>query len=53
VRSHRADAILLDSIQGQESHMIARAAVADAIVHVPRGEGEIAAGSPVRFLPLD
>jgi hypothetical protein len=32
--------------------MIARAASADVLVHVPRGEGEIAAGSDVRFLVL-
>ena len=30
--------------------MIARAAAADALVFVPRGEGELAAGSPVRYL---
>ena len=35
---------------GQESHMIVRAAAADALVHVPRGEGELPAGSPVRYL---
>ena len=29
---------------GQESHMIARAATADALVHAPRGDGELAAG---------
>jgi hypothetical protein len=32
--------------------MIVRAATADAIVHVPRGEGEIAAGAAVRYLTL-
>jgi hypothetical protein len=32
--------------------MIVRAAAADAIVHVPRGEGELAAGSAARYLPL-
>jgi molybdopterin molybdotransferase len=42
----------LDPLGGQESHMIVRAAAADAIVHVPRGEGELAAGASVRFLPL-
>jgi molybdopterin molybdotransferase len=47
------DAIWLEPIRGQESHMIARAAAADALVHVPRGEGEIAAGDVVRFLALD
>ncbi len=37
---------------GQESHMIARAAAADALIHVPRGEGEIATGASVRYLRL-
>jgi molybdopterin molybdotransferase len=56
VRAARKDcgeSVRLEPISGQESHMIARAASADALVHVPRGEGELAAGSPVRFLPLD
>lgn len=39
-------------IVGQESHMIARTASADALIHVPRGEGELAAGSTVRYLRL-
>jgi molybdopterin molybdotransferase len=42
----------LDPVSGQESHMIVRAAAADAIVLVPRGEGELDAGTPVRWLPL-
>ena len=33
--------------------MIARAAAADALVHVPRGTGELAAGARARYLPLD
>ena len=37
---------------GQESHMIARAAEADALVLVPRGDGEIAAGDTVQFLRI-
>jgi molybdopterin molybdotransferase len=56
VRAVRADdreGVRLERIAGQESHMIARAAVADALVHVPRGDGELAAESLVRFLPLD
>jgi len=53
VRLDEGDAVRLEPISGQESHMIARAAIADALVHVPRGEGEIDAGSLVRFLPLD
>lgn len=42
----------LHPLDGQESHMIARAAAADALVHVPHGEGELAAGTGVRYLPL-
>ena len=43
---------VLRPIEGQESHMIARTAAADALVHVPRGEGELPAGAAVRYLPL-
>ena len=43
---------VLEPVSGQESHMIVRAASADALVHVPRGEGEIAAGEQVRYLAL-
>ena len=32
--------------------MIVRAASADALVHVPRGAGEIPAGAAVRYLDL-
>ena len=32
--------------------MLVRAAAADALVVVPRGEGELAAGENVRYLPL-
>jgi hypothetical protein len=32
--------------------MIARAAGANALVLLPRGEGELAAGAPVRYLRL-
>jgi molybdopterin molybdotransferase len=46
------DGTVLEPLSGQESHMIVRAAAADALVHVPRGEGELAAGSPVRWLRL-
>jgi molybdopterin molybdotransferase len=46
------DGVSLEPIRGQESHMIVRAAEADALVLVPRGDGEIAAGSLVRYLPL-
>ena len=46
------DGIVLSPVTGQESHMIVRAAEADALVLVPRGEGELAAGEPVRYLRL-
>ncbi len=42
----------LEPLGGQESHMIVRAAAADALVLVPRGRGEFGAGEPVRWLPL-
>ena len=45
-------AVVLDPLGGQESHMIARAAGADALVLFPRGHGELAAGAPVRYLRL-
>jgi molybdopterin molybdotransferase len=47
-----ADGTLLEPLTGQESHMIARAATADALVLVPAGEGELAAAERVRYLPL-
>jgi molybdopterin molybdotransferase len=56
VRARRAGvsdgAIELEPLAGQESHMIARAAAADALVLVPRGEGELPAGAAVRYLRL-
>ncbi len=45
-------ALVLDPLGGQESHMIARAAGADALVLLPRGEGGLAVGAPVRYLRL-
>jgi molybdopterin molybdotransferase len=41
---------LLHPIEGQQSHMIVRTTAADAIVHIPRGTGVLAAGTRVRFL---
>jgi molybdopterin molybdotransferase len=52
-RSRRdGDAVVLELLGGQESHMIARAAGADALVLVPAGEGELGAGETVRWLRL-
>jgi molybdopterin molybdotransferase len=50
-RSHvDGDVLVLDPVVGQESHMIVRSAAADALVHIPRGNGELAAGSTVQWL---
>ena len=46
------DGALVEPIVGQESHMIVRAALADALVHVPRGEGALAAGTRVGWFRL-
>jgi molybdopterin molybdotransferase len=46
------DGAVLEPLTGQESHMIVRAASADALVHVPRGEGELRAGGEVSWLRL-
>jgi molybdopterin molybdotransferase len=46
------DGVTLEPVTGQESHMIAAAANADALVLAPRGDGELAAGEAVRYLPL-
>ena len=47
------DGAVLEPVSGQESHMIVHTAAADALVHVPRGIGELAAGDAVRWLRLD
>jgi molybdopterin molybdotransferase len=49
----RGETIVLHPLSGQESHMIVTAANADVLVVLARGEGELAAGSDVEFLPLD
>jgi molybdopterin molybdotransferase len=47
------DGPLLEPLSGQESHMIARSAEADALVLIPRGDGEVADEAPVDYLRLD
>jgi molybdopterin molybdotransferase len=42
----------LEPLSGQDSHMIVRAAEANALVFVPTGGGELGPGSTVRYLPL-
>jgi molybdopterin molybdotransferase len=51
-RTTTADGSRLEPLSGQESHMIVRAAAANALVLVPRGDGELAAGETVRYLAL-
>jgi molybdopterin molybdotransferase len=52
-RSRRdGDDVVLEPIAGQESHMIARAGRADALIVIEAGEGEVASGAPVRYLAL-
>ena len=46
------DVVVLGPLSGQESHMIVRAASADALVHVGRGDGSIDAGATVSFIRL-
>jgi molybdopterin biosynthesis enzyme len=43
---------VLEPLVGRESHMIARAAGADALVLVSRGDGAVAEGDPVEFLRI-
>jgi molybdopterin molybdotransferase len=50
---NESDAVVLEPLRGQESHMIASASTADALVHVPRGNGELTAGSVVSSLRLN
>jgi molybdopterin biosynthesis enzyme len=46
------DRLVVDPLRGQESHMIVRSSAADALVLVPRGEGELAAGAAVSYVPV-
>ena len=42
----------LAPVSGQESHMIVRAAAANALIWVPRGDGELREGAHVSWLPI-
>jgi len=46
------DGVVLEPLSGQESHMIVRAAAADALVLVPRGTGELSRGAAVSYLQI-
>ena len=52
-RVETSDGVSLEPVSGQDSHMIVRAATADVLIHVTRGEGEIPEADLVPFLPLD
>jgi len=43
---------LVTPVGGQESHMIVRAAAANALAFIPRGEGSLHAGDHVSYLPV-
>jgi molybdopterin biosynthesis enzyme len=43
---------MLEPLEGQGSHMIVRAALANALVHIPRGEGDVRQGAQVSYLPM-
>jgi molybdopterin molybdotransferase len=47
-----ATEIQLTALDGQESHMIVTSAAAQALVHIPRGTGEVPAGAAVQYLAL-
>ena len=52
-RSRReGNEVVLEPIAGQESHMIARAGRADALIEVEAGSGELATGATVRYLAI-
>jgi molybdopterin molybdotransferase len=46
------DAVSIEPLPGRESHMIARAGRADALLAIEAGEGELPAGEEVSYLPL-
>jgi molybdopterin molybdotransferase len=52
VRARLAPDGSLTPLSGQESHMIVRAAEANALIYVPTGENELPAGTIVRYLTL-
>jgi molybdopterin molybdotransferase len=46
------DTVVLKPLSGRESHMIVRAAPANALIAVEAGDGELAAGAEARYLSL-
>jgi molybdopterin molybdotransferase len=52
IRVRRVADAALEPLSGQESHQITTMAQADGLARIPRGGGEIPAGSEVAYLPL-
>jgi molybdopterin molybdotransferase len=52
VRARLEPAGRLEPLSGRESHMIVRAAEANALIYVPAGEDELPAGASIRYLTL-
>lgn len=46
------DEVVLEPLPGRESHMIASAARADALVEVQAGSGELSVGDEIRYIAL-
>ena len=51
-RRREGDTVVVDPLPGRESHMIASAARADALVAVEAGDGELAAGDEIRYIAI-
>jgi molybdopterin molybdotransferase len=52
VQRLRDGGVALTPLKGQQSHQIAVTAQADGLALIPRGAGELAAGTVVAYLPL-
>jgi molybdopterin molybdotransferase len=51
-RRREGDTVVVDPLPGRESHMIASAARADALVAVEAGDSELAAGEEIRYIAI-
>jgi molybdopterin molybdotransferase len=51
-RRREGDTVVVDPLPGRESHMLASAARADALLAVEAGDGELAAGEEIRYIAI-
>jgi molybdopterin molybdotransferase len=51
-RRREGGTVVVDPLPGRESHMIASAARADALIAVEAGDGELAAGEEIRYIAI-